>query len=521
MVGIECTSLEASVMVSLRRFRLLLAAFLVSAGCAKVESPAGETAPVAMVHWEEPKTGPLNQWVELLGTVQPLPEQAAQVSVPIGGQVVSILTKENGKRVAEGDEVKKNDVLLRLDDRVARANLEKLRAAEKELEESVKEAGLAVDIARLDVDRLEKLKSDTNVGGAPLVSRVELEKARLTLQEAEARERAARAKQGTARADCKALEEQLALYTVRAPIDGRIGAFHASVGGTLAAGTVVTEIIDLNKVDILCFAPAGIAGEIARGQRNLKGEQKALLLLPGIEPDHAPVGRVVFLAEQAQAETGNVAMKVRFDNSALDLRAGTLQKVAVQTDHKKDARWLPEDALLEDQDPPGVLVAIKQKEYKLTEKSFEALHEAKVPDDILDKLKPLQGREFESEEAFLQDLRTRLDPAELARFQKPLLKKAEIYMAKRYWAKVGLRDRYAKEHPWELLELADPEAKTAEDKKKPVPFDEHTLFITEGAHGLEDGDLVRHEEEKEEELKEPAGKDSDKKDDKKPESPKD
>jgi RND family efflux transporter MFP subunit len=403
------------------RRRVLFIAAVFAVGCGHAEAPPAEPPQAAQVSWDHLKTGPLEEWTELLGTVEPLPERAAQVSIPVAGQVVSVLTGEDGKLVAEGDVVKAAQVLLRLDDRVPKANRDKLVAAEKELEEAVKEAALAVELARIDVDSREKLLAGNSTGG-PLASRVELEKARLVLQSAEAHQRAAKAKQATARAERQAAEAQLALYTVGAPIAGRIGAFHATLGQTLAVGTVVTEIIDLNKVDILCYAPAGTVAGIARGQ-------KARL------PDHDREGEVVFLAEQAQPETGNIAVKVRFDNKGLDLRAGTLQRVIVRTRENEKARYLPEDTLFEDQDPPAVLVA-----------------------------EP--GKDKEG---------------------KP------IYTAKRYLAKVGLRDRYREKRPWELLGLTDPET------KKPVPFDDETRFIAEGGLGLEDGDLVKEKEEPKEE----------------------
>ena len=88
----------------------------------------------------------------------------------------------------------------------------------------------------------------------PLVSRIELEKARISLKDAEAKEKAAAARLQSAQAELKGLEEQATFYTLRAPIAGRLGLIHAMPGQTLAAGTIVAEVVALDEIDVLCFA---------------------------------------------------------------------------------------------------------------------------------------------------------------------------------------------------------------------------------------------------------------------------
>src|SRR5207244_1176672 len=63
------------------------------------------------------------------------------------------------------------------------------------------------------------------------------------------------------------------------------------------------------------------------------------------------------IAPSAQAETGNLAVKVRFPNKDVGLRLNTVARVEVQTQPDTE-RWIvPEAALLEDQEPPAVIVA--------------------------------------------------------------------------------------------------------------------------------------------------------------------
>ncbi len=417
----------------IRRAGTVLGAALLAgllSGCRQVKAPEEEHH-AAPVKWEEPKKEALEEWVELLGITQPLPGRSARVSAGVEGHVVSVLSEEGGTAVGEGQEVSAGQVLVRLDDRVIRANRDKLLATEKELAEQARQASFTVELARIDVERLERLAVKSNGSLLPDVSRVEREKARVTLQEAEARHKVALAHLDVARAERKALEEQLALYTLRAPIAGRLGLVHAVLGHAIPIGTVVAEIVDLGEIDVLCFVPAGIVSRLELAQEaQLEGEAE------GGEHSEPTVGKVAFIGAQAQAETGTVGVKVRFPNRKLNLRANTLRQVRVRTRDKSDCLTIPADALQEDQDPPTVLVAVPA------------------------------GKNDKGEEEF---------------------------KARKYEVVLGLRDSEKKRvEVVRLIDASNPE------KKKEVPVDEHTRFITEGGHGLEDGDLVKEEEEHEE-----------------------
>jgi membrane fusion protein (multidrug efflux system) len=406
-------------------------------GCQKVESPEEEEH-AAPTKWEHPEKGVLQEWADLLGTTQTLPNRLARVSAGIEGQVLEVLPGEGAKAVAEGQQVHAGQVLVRLDDHVVRANRDKLLAAENELEELARQAGLAVELARIEVERLDNLESGGRVAGLVPVSKVEREKARVTLLEAQSKQKAALAHQEAARAERKALEEQLSLFTLRAPIAGRLGLVHAVPGQTLAVGTVVAEVVDLDEIDVLCFVPASTVARLRLGQEARVGRAGES------DEEGTTAGKVAYIGAQAQAETGTVAVKARFPNRDLGLRANTLRQVRVLTGSKEARFTLPEAALLEDQDPPAVLVAVPEKN----------------------------------------------DKGE------------EVHKAHKYVAVVGLRDRA--KHRVELVGLRDPET------RKDVPIDEHMEFITEGGHGLEDGDLVKEEEE---EHKDGEHKDDEHKDD--------
>jgi RND family efflux transporter MFP subunit len=348
----------------LSRPSLILLALLLSAlvaGCQKAPADEANEAKkeeeAAPVKWESAKRESLEEWTEELpGTTQPLPDHIARVTATVEGRVLAVLPAEHGKPVVEGQQVEAGQVLARLDDYLVRASRDKLLGTKAELVEQEKQARYAIELARIDVERMRNLNS----GGETLVSRIDLEKARVMLKDAGSKHEGILARQEAVVAELKSLEEQAALYTLRSPIAGRLGLVHVVIGQTLPVGTVVAEVVALDPFDVLCFVPMSTASRLRLGQE---------ARLPGAGGHDGeggaeaapPDGRVVFVGAQAQPETGLVAVKVRFPNQKRGLRANAVQAVQVLVGRKKDCLTIPEKALMEDQDPPTVLVVEAEK----------------------------------------------------------------------------------------------------------------------------------------------------------------
>jgi RND family efflux transporter MFP subunit len=388
--------------MKLHRYVSLLLLAALPLGCVQPPKPEEGPPPPAPVKVEKPKKVALAEWTDLLGTTQPLPDQVARVSAPVEGRIVSILRDAEGKSLSEGQEIKAGTVIAQLDTRI--------------ISEQVKQADNAVRQAEIEVKRLETLTMTSSTGPSKLVSPIELQRARLTLEDAQSKQ--------------KALEEQVKLYTLTSPISGRLGLVQAVPGQTLAIGAPVVEVVNLNEIDVLCYVPPHVA-------EHLKLDQPARLTLP---PDEAaaPQGKIAFIAVQAQTDTGNFAVKVRFSNPKQQLKANALLPVQVQTEPEKERLMIPEAALQEDQDPPGVVIVQDVKEEKK------------------------EGKE------------------------------EKLGKALNLHAKIGIRDR--KQRLVEILELEDPEKKVKGEVKD-------ALFVTVGGYGLKNDDDVKIEEEEAKEPK--------------------
>jgi RND family efflux transporter MFP subunit len=395
--------------------------------------PAPEdTPPPAPVKWMEARQFFVEEWTETLGTTVPLPDRVARITAPVEGRVLSVLQAASSKAIIEGQRVKKGDVIVQLDATLIKANRDKLEAGQNELKQLITQADLALKLAEVDVMRLAELAKTTSPDSKmPLVSRVEMEKARLAQLDAESKLKAAEFREITGRKELEALDKQLSLYSLHAPIDGRLGRLLVVQGQTLATGTLVADVIDLDdQIDVLCFVPPRVAQRLKKGQPARIG---------GVEDGQGgtaagPEGKVQFIAAQAEVDTGNFAVKIRFSNKDMALRANTTVRIRVLTTPGKACLTLPESALFEDQDPPAVIVVENYK--KVTVKDGDKV------------------------------------------------KEVETGTARKLRAKVGIRDRVL--HLVEIISLEDPE-------KKWTGTMEEARFVVERGQGLRNGDAIRLE----------------------------
>lgn len=398
---------------------------LVPLGCHKAAAPEEEEhkAPVKAVAAEPISLG---EYTELLGATQTLPQHSARVTAPVEGHVLWVLSDGSGPVVVEGQEVKKGQVIVQLDDRIVRANRAKTQGMFDDLKAQKRQADIAMQLAQLERDRLEKLLPG-GTGSIPLVSKVELEKASLVYKDAEAKRNAVAAKEKSLHADLDALDVQLEFHKLRAPIAGRLGTVHAVPGQTLPVGTSVADVVDLRQIDVVCVVPPDSAAKLVLDQPAWLTTTQGVSL----PRESGPQGKVVFIAVQAQQETGNFLAKVRFPNPDLRLRANMVVRVQVQTQPEKERLVVPEAVLMEDLNDPFVVV--------------------------IEDVKTETNKEGEEE---------------------------KFGEARKLRAILGVRDR--EHHVVEILGLEDPE------KKEKVALDD-LLFVTEGGHGLENGDAVRVE----------------------------
>ncbi len=416
---------------SFRRSPLLLAAAALLAGCSKPPA-AGDTAPAAPVQWEKALDAAPEEWVELVGATQPLPGDVGRVTAPIEGRVDALLVVKNAegkvvKQLHEGDEIAQGEPIVYLDDRILRLNRDKALSAVSTAEQEVSQAQTANNLAAANLaSQLNLQKKDPS-----LVPDIQLKATKAAADDAQSKLLTAQQRHDQAKKDLETLDAQIGLYTLKAPIKGRLGRVTASVGQTLAAGADVAEIVNIDdQIDVLCFVSQ-------RDAARLRADQPANLGGFDARPEEVRTtdlgGAVAFVSDKAEPETGCFVVKVRFPNKSPRLRGNVVQRVRVQTREGEQQPSLREQWLIEDRDPPSVVV--------------------------------------------VEDVKTRKNDEG---------KEEEAGTARRLSALIAVRDRENKLVG--LSGLVDSENKPYDKPLKDVQF------VTEGAQGLQTGDPVRKQQ---------------------------
>ncbi|TVQ62423.1 MAG: efflux RND transporter periplasmic adaptor subunit [Phycisphaerales bacterium] len=279
------------------------AALLAGAGCDAItggadgapEAPAPTPAvPVKVVKaW----SAPLESTLRLVGTTRAV--DTVRVTSEVSGVVVEINFQDE-------DLVEAGDILVRLDDRRAAADL---RAGEARVER-----------ARL---RLRRVEGAYERGGATLS---ELEDARTDLHEAEAeRDRAG------------VIVEN---HVLRAPFGGRVARRNVSMGAYINPGDSVTSLTSVDPIEIVFSVPEMHLARLRTGLR-VGIDTPAF---PGAEFEGRlrAVGAVVDVASRTAEVFAHVP------NPEGRLRPGMFGGVTLVLDTREDAVLVPESSLLVD-----------------------------------------------------------------------------------------------------------------------------------------------------------------------------
>jgi multidrug resistance efflux pump len=293
--------------------------------------------------------------LEAKGKTQPAPGRSATIAPVVLHDVVEV-------KVAPGDRVKKEQVLVKLDDdepqadvraRKAalaemKASLERLKAQPREEERSearatLESAEVSAEEARHVLERLEPLYQK---GASP---EWRVHEARNLMKRAEADRRAAKARLdrllrqpitqeiaeaearvATAQANLESAVAELEHYTVTAPIDGVISWLEVNLGTVSRPGTSVWgEILDLTELDVRCDLPPRDADRLSVGQA-------AEVCQEGRKETWT--GKVVYVGVAADARTGLIPVLIRLKNPDERLRCRVEVQVRFGTGTIRETR---------------------------------------------------------------------------------------------------------------------------------------------------------------------------------------
>ncbi len=297
---------------------------------------------------DEPPAAPPLQQV----TVAQVPEREIAEWDEFTGRLEAVDQVEIRPRVSgyiarvtfdEGKEVKKGEVLFEIDPRPYQAELAR---AEAELERARSAAALAAS----DVQRAGKLVK------AQAISREEYDSRTSAEAQGGATVRAAEAAVETARLN-------LNWTRVRSPISGRVSNAMVTPGNLVEAGppaTLLTTVVSLDPMYLYFDSDeqtylryAGLAKSTGTNWRNVR-----LPVYLGLanEDGYPHEGRLDFVDNQVDPNTGTIRTRAVFSNRSRALTPGLFARVKLVGNHKMRALLVRDAAIGTDQDRKFVLV---------------------------------------------------------------------------------------------------------------------------------------------------------------------
>lgn len=235
--------------------------------------------------------------VEALGTAR------ANESIDVTSKVSNLVT---AVRFAEGQQVRKGDVLVELDGAQARADLAVAQAA---LTESA-----------------SQLKRSRELYATRVLSDQQIEQIEATHAANQARVASARAR--------------VSDTVIRAPFSGRVGLRRVSVGSLIEPGNVITTLDDVSTIKLDFTVPETVVASMKPGL-NLEARSVAY-------PGQVFTGRVASVDSRVDPQTRSVTVRAAVPNDEGRLKPGMFLNVTLARG-EADVLVVPEESLVPEQ----------------------------------------------------------------------------------------------------------------------------------------------------------------------------
>ncbi len=291
-------------------------------------------------------------------TVMPVTEKEVNLPDEYVGRVEAIQAVDLRARVEgyleqvkfrEGADVRAGDLLYLVEQAPYKAKVGEVRA-------KVAEAEAALKNARQYLQRLKAVRS----GG---VSATDVE----TAVNAELRANAALQEAG---ANLEQAEINLGYTTIKAPISGRIGRTTLTKGNLVGPGSgALARIVQLHPIRVVySMSEYNLAGA-RNARRTGNGEDRDCRLVPTIRIPGGGMyehpGRVDFVDNEVDPETGTIAIRAVFNNSDGLLLPGQYVMILVKCKEGKRLPVVPQSAIQEDREGRYVFVVDKENRIQL------------------------------------------------------------------------------------------------------------------------------------------------------------
>ncbi len=271
---------------------------------------------------------------------------APQFSVEVRSRASGYLKEMPFK---EGDEVKKGDLLFKLDDE---PYLSQLKKAQSDLDANKS----SLKLAQADNRRAKEILR-ANVGA---ISKQDVDKYEATEEQADAAVKASEA-------NVNAYQVSFDFTTIKAPFDGQVGRYNYTVGNLVNADTTtLTTVVSQDPIYVYFDVDEQTLLKVGRRLLERQVDLKAqgsfpVMMALGDEDGFPHLGEINFIDNVISSSTGTLTLRGVFANPANPfgkrlLRPGMFVKVQLPVKKPSSKLLVSERALISDQGRKSVMV---------------------------------------------------------------------------------------------------------------------------------------------------------------------
>ncbi|AWM37762.1 Efflux pump periplasmic linker BepD precursor [Gemmata obscuriglobus] len=332
---------------------IVLAACLAALGC-RGAPPAPPEPPPPVASVTQPIDFPVQSYYEYNGYLDSVE------SVQVRARVKGVLEEF---RFTEGDEVKKGDLLYRIDPREYEAAELKAKSDISKAEADAANAKAQIRLTKAEVDRQQK----TYNSGAGAV--FDLDKAQANLAAAQAQLDVAAANREAGESALRTARLDLEYTQIKAPIDGRISRTLVTPGNLVGQNetTLLTTIVRMDELYVYYDAAERDLIEYQRTPSGAAPGAKGPATLPvefgvATEKGFPHRGVIDFRENRVETSTGTVRIRGRVANPIVEpgrhrlLYPGLFARIRVPSGPLRTLPVIPEDALMTGQEGQFVYV---------------------------------------------------------------------------------------------------------------------------------------------------------------------
>lgn len=281
--------------------------------CSQEQVQAHQAAPEVPVILAEVTASRVETVLPQIGSLSARDEVIVRTEA--AGEITELLFEE-------GRDIKEGEVLIRLNSRKIKAQLDNLEAKIRQL--TVRQQ-----------NKKKELERNQSLLKQNLVAAQQYENLQAEIEETEA-------EIAQAQADLRLQNERFADTTITAPISGAAGVRNLSAGDYLEIGDPVLSLVVMDPLDIQFKVPEKYIPFLSLGQ--------TVQIQVDAYPDRQFPGEIVFLSPQVDLESRAIVVKAQVANPERLLKPGMFARVLLVTDVREQSPLIPTEALIQTED---------------------------------------------------------------------------------------------------------------------------------------------------------------------------